>query len=156
MAQTVAAVARGLCSLEDLRGFGLGVGQVADRGQDFALLAWLRIERNVLPGQPRLHLEHLFGLDAEILRDARSFLARQRARPGLHAAQVEEQLPLRLGGRDLDQAPVAQNVFVDLGTNPVQGKRHQAHAPLGVETAHRLHQPDIAFLNKIGLRQTIS
>ena len=81
---------------------------------------------------------------------------RQRGRARLHAAQVEEELALRLGRRDLDQPPVAQDVLVHLGADPVQRERHQADAALGIEAADRLHEADIAFLDQVGLRQPIA
>jgi hypothetical protein len=40
----------------------------------------------------------------------------------LHAAQIEEQLALRLGGRNLHDAPIAQDVLVDLGPDPVHSE----------------------------------
>ena len=73
-----------------------------------------------------------------------------------HAAQVEKQLALRLGGRDLDQPPVAQYVFVDLCLDPVQRERNQAHAALRVEAPHRLHQADVSFLDQVRLRQPVA
>ena len=39
-----------------------------------AFLAGLRFERDVAPGEARFHLEDLFRLDAEILRDRERFL----------------------------------------------------------------------------------
>jgi hypothetical protein len=79
----------------------------------------------------------------------------RRRRRGLHAAQVEEELPLRLGGGDLHHPPVAQDVFVDLGLDPVDRERREANAALGVEALHRLHQADVAFLDEVGLRQAV-
>ena len=63
----------------------------------------------------------------------------------LHRAQVEEQLALGLGGGHLDHAPVLQDVFMDLGLDPVQRVAHQAHALVGVKALHGLHQADVAF-----------
>src|SRR3546814_14784542 len=62
-----------------------------------------------------------------------------------HAAQVEKQFALRLGRGDLDQTPIAHNVFVDFSLDPVNGKRHQTHPAFGVKTFYRLHQAHIAF-----------
>ena len=45
---------------------------------------------------------------------------------------------------------------MDLGADPVQRERHEPHAALGVEAAHGLHQPDVAFLDQVGLRQPVA
>ncbi len=45
---------------------------------------------------------------------------------------------------------------MNLGPDPVQGKRHQANAAFRIEAAHRLHQADIAFLDQIGLREPVA
>ena len=74
----------------------------------------------------------------------------------LHRAQVEEQLALRLGRRDLDHAPVLQDVLVDLGLDPVQRVAHQAHALVRVEALDGLHQADVAFLDQVGMRQAVA
>jgi hypothetical protein len=81
---------------------------------------------------------------------------RHRVQAGLVAAQVEEQLALGLGRRDLHQAPVLQDVLVHLGLDPVHGVRHQAHALVRVETLDCLHQADIAFLDQVGVRQAVA
>ncbi len=72
------------------------------------------------------------------------------------AAQVEEQLALGLGRGDLDHAPVLQDVFVNLGLDPVDCIRYQAHALIGIEALDRLHQADIAFLDQVRMRQAIT
>src|SRR5690606_27916757 len=74
----------------------------------------------------------------------------------LGAAQVEEQLALGLGGSHLDDAPVAQDEFVDLGADPVHGEGHQAHTHFRVEALDRLHQADVAFLDQVGLGQAVA
>jgi hypothetical protein len=74
----------------------------------------------------------------------------------LHRAQVEEQLALGLGGGHLDHAPVLQDVFVDLGLDPVQRVAHQAHALVGVEALDGLHQADVAFLDQVAVRQAVA
>ena len=73
-----------------------------------------------------------------------------------HRTQIEEQFTLRLGGGDFDHAPVFQDVFVDFGLDPVHGVTDQAHTLLGVKALDRFHQPDIAFLNQIGVGQAIA
>jgi hypothetical protein len=45
---------------------------------------------------------------------------------------------------------------VHLGADPVQRERHEAHAALGVEAAHGLHEADVAFLDEVGLRQAVA
>jgi hypothetical protein len=62
-------------------------------------------------------------------------------------AQVEEQLALGFGCRQLDHAPVAQNVFVNFGLDPVHRIRHQTNALLRVEALDGFHQTDVTFLN---------
>ena len=109
-----------------------------------------------MPAQTRLHLHDLFRLDAQVPRDRLRFGHRQRRRARLHAAQVEEQLALRLGRRDLHQPPVAQDVLVHLGADPVQRERHEAHAALRVEAADGLHEAHVAFLDEVGLRQAVA
>ncbi len=96
------------------------------------------------------------GLTPELLGDRLHLGRRQRLRARLHAAQVEEELALRLGRRDLDQPPVAQDVLVDLGPDPVQREADQAHAALRVEPAHGLHESDVAFLDEVRLRQSVA
>ena len=38
----------------------------------------------------------------------------------------------------------------------MHGECHQTHAAVGVEVLDRLHEPDVAFLNQIGMRQTVA
>ena len=38
----------------------------------------------------------------------------------------------------------------------MEGERNEAHAALRVEAAHRLHEPDIAFLDEVGLREPVA
>ncbi|MCY1353997.1 hypothetical protein D9M69_403530 [compost metagenome] len=114
-----------------------------------------RVEGHVLAGQAAFHLAHFMGLDAQALGHRMHFVVVQPGQALLLAAQVEEQLALRLGG-DLDDAPVAQDELVDLGANPVHGERHQAHAHFRVEALHRLHQADVAFLDQVALGQAVT
>src|SRR3546814_1291864 len=69
---------------------------------------------------------------------------------------VEEQLALRLGGGDLDDAPVLEDVLVHLGADPVHREADQAHADFGVEALDRLHQADVAFLDQVAERQAVA
>lgn len=59
----------------------------------------------------------------------------------LEAAQVEEHLPLDLGGRHLDQAPALRDVLVDFRLDPVDGEGHQAH---------------VAFLDQVRVGQAVT
>ena len=77
------------------------------------------------------------------------FLVVHPAQTLLRLAQVEEQLALRLGRGDLDDAPVAQDELVHLGADPVHRERHEAHALVRVEALDGLHQADVAFLDQI-------
>ena len=45
---------------------------------------------------------------------------------------------------------------MDLGLDPVHGKRHQPHATIGIEALDGLHQPDVAFLDEVGMSQAIA
>ena len=57
---------------------------------------------------PALHLHHVLGTYRELARNRVDLGARERAGVLLRSAQVEEELALGAGGRDLDDAPVAQ------------------------------------------------
>ncbi len=48
---------------------------------------------------------------------------RQPRKALLGLSQVEKQFALRFGGGDLDDAPVLEDILVNLGTNPVNGER---------------------------------
>ena len=41
---------------------------------------------------------------------------------------------------------------MDLGLDPVHGVAYEPHALVGVETLHRLHQADVAFLDQVAVR----
>ena len=45
---------------------------------------------------------------------------------------------------------------MNLGFDPVNRIRHQAHALLGIEALDGLHQADIAFLDQVGMRKPIA
>src|SRR5690606_18616553 len=60
------------------------------------------VEADVAAGQPRLHLQHLALGDVEVLRNGADLGGVEPAQALLAAAQVEEQLALRLGRGDLD------------------------------------------------------
>jgi hypothetical protein len=71
----------------------------------------------------------------------------------LHRAQIERQLALGLGGGHLDHSAVFQDVFVDLGPDPVQRITDQTQPLIGVEALDRLHQTDVALLDQVTVRQ---
>src|SRR3546814_14468147 len=80
----------------------------------------------------------------------------QPAQALLALAQVEEQLALRLGGGDLDDAPVLEDELVHLGADPVHRETDQAHADRRVEALDRLHPADVAFLDQVPQRQAVA
>jgi hypothetical protein len=89
-----------------------------------------------------------------VLKPCREFSS--CASDALMLRRFEEQLALRLGGRDLDQTPVLEDVFVDLRLDPVHGEGNQPHAAVRIEALDRLHQADVAFLNQVGMGQSIT
>jgi len=141
---------------EGLGGLGVRVGQVGDGCEAVLVVAAVGLERDVLPAEAGFHLHHVLGLDVQLARDRFHFIGAQGVAAGLQSAQVEEQLALGLGGGHLDQAPVLEDVFVDLGLDPVDREGHQTHAPVGVEALDRLHEADIAFLDQVGMGQTVA
>ncbi|CFP68372.1 Uncharacterised protein [Bordetella pertussis] len=131
------------------------IGQIGDRRETVVIVV-LAFQRQVAPGQAHFHLADVLAAHIELARDVVDLLGIQRLAVGAHAAQVEEQLALRLGGGHLDQPPVADDEFVDFGLDPVHGERHQPHPALGVEALDGLHQADIAFLDQVGVRQAVT
>src|SRR3546814_1054651 len=81
--------------------------------------------------------------DVEVGGHRAYFRGVQPAQALLALAQIEEQLALRLGGGDLDDAPVLEDVLVHLGADPMHREADQAHADFGVEALDRLHQADV-------------
>ena len=167
-----AAIVEGLQRIGELRlavshpvvVFGLGrrlesqILEVAGRRRPivFGIVLDEWIVRCVMCAQPLLHLDDDPRLDAEVRRDVLDLGSRHPAEPLSRAAQVEEQLALRLGGGDLDDSPVAQDELVDLGSYPVDREGDEPYADIRIETLDRFHQPDIAFLDQIGLLETVS
>ena len=84
----------------------------------------------------RFHLLHGLGIDVEVLGHGVHFALIHPAQTLTRLAQIEKQFALRLGGGDLDDAPVAQHVVVHLGLDPVHRERHQPHLARGVEALH--------------------
>ncbi len=109
-----------------------------------------------MPCKTRFHLGYFLGFDTEGLGYRPYLRRRQRVEGRFHASQVEKQLSLRLGCGDLHQAPVPQDEFVNLGADPVNGKRYESDTAFRVETLHRLHQPYVPLLNQVSLRQAVT
>ena len=69
-----AAQLRGFLFLERLAGLGVFRSEVGDRRVGFFVVGDRRLERDVLPAQARFHLDHLLGLDVQLLRDLLHFV----------------------------------------------------------------------------------
>ena len=143
------------------------VSQVGDRAKSiFTVVAGTRIQQHITPRHALLHLDHFFALDVQCFCHRGNLALGQRIAMRrhigivlealLHRAQIEEKLALSLGGGHLHHAPVFQDVFVNLGLDPVHGITHQAHTLVGVEALDCLHQTDVAFLDQITVRQAIA
>ncbi len=109
-----------------------------------------------MAAETAFHFHHIAFADVQLPGNLFYFLWFERFQTLFQAAQVEKQLALCLGGGDLHQTPVAQDVFVHFGTDPMQRERHQAHAALRIVAFYRLHQADVALLDQIGLWQAIT
>ena len=144
-----------------------GVGQVGDGAISvFSIVTRARVEQHVAAGHALLHLDDLFALDLQRAGHRIDLVFAQGLAVGrhlgvvfealLHGAQVEKQLALGLGGGHLDHAPVAQDVFVNFSLDPVQRIADQAHPLVGIEAFDRLHQPDVALLNEVGMWQPVA
>ena len=106
--------------------------------------------------QAAFHLAHDFGINAQIFSNGIHFIVIQPSQAFFGATQVKEQLTLCLSGSHLNNTPVAQNIFVNFGFDPVHSKGYQAHATLRIKAFYGFHQTNIAFLNKVALWQTIA
>ena len=127
-----------------------------------AILAHRNVERGIAAHRhATVHRHHVIFRHAQIGRDLSHVLGAQiaileRLDIVLHPAQVEEQLLLRRGGAHLDQAPAAQDEFLDRRADPPHGVGRQAEATFGLELLHALHQADIAFADQFADRQAIA
>src|SRR5690606_15475579 len=142
-------------ALEHTRRFLLlVVGQIGDgRITVFVIVAF---QGKLATGHAYFHLGYIFRTHIQFACNVVDLFGRQRLAVGTHAAQIEEQLALRLGGGNLDQTPIAHDVFVYFSLDPVHGKRYQPHTAIGVETFYCLHEADIAFLDQVGVRQPVT
>ena len=120
------------------------------------VVAGAGIEACIVGGETAFHLTHHGRFDVQIARDGIHFIVVQPGKTLLGATQVEEQLALSLGGRDLHDAPVTQHELVNLGLDPMHGKGDEAYALMRVETLDRLHQADVTFLDQVRLLQAIA
>ncbi|MPN07587.1 hypothetical protein SDC9_154858 [bioreactor metagenome] len=148
-----------------------GISQVGDRAEGlFSIIAGRRIQQHIASGQTGFHLDDFLALDVELCSNRINFVRSQGFAQGqlfvghggiglqvmLHRAQIEEQLALGLGRRDLDHAPVLQDIFVNFRLDPVHGVADQTHALIGIEAFDSLHQAHIALLNQVAVRQAIA
>ena len=74
----------------------------------------------------------------------------------LFRTQIEKQFALRFGGGQFDHAPVFDDVFVNFSFDPVHGIADQTHAVIRVEALDGFHQTDIAFLNQVSVRKSVT
>ena len=156
VAQVVTTIVITLFLFQQHGRFEAPVDQVGGRHELLLLVFRADIERHIVSVQPLLHGQHVTVLDPELLGQRVDFTRAHPAQRLARAAQVEEQLALRLGGRDLDDAPVAQDELVHLGFDPMHGERHQAHADRWVKAFDRLHEADIALLDEVVLGQAVT
>jgi hypothetical protein len=115
-----------------------------------------RIKGDVAARQAAFHALYLADVDAEVVGNGPRLVRRQPGQAFLGAAQVEEQLALRLGRGDLDDTPVAQDELVDFRLYPVHREGHETHALGRVEALDRLHQADIALLDEVRLGEAVA
>ena len=83
-------------ALQHARRFAAAVFQIGNGSEAFFVVA-SRFQGDIVSGQARFHLDDFFRLDAQLVRHVGYLCRRQRFAARLHAAQVEEQLALRLG-----------------------------------------------------------
>ena len=103
-----------------------------------------------------LHLLDVLRGDVELARDHGDLVRREPGEALLVLPEVEEQLPLRLGGRDLHHAPVLDDVLMDAGLDPVDGEGDEAHAHPRIKALHRLHEADVPLLYEVGKRKPVA
>src|SRR5690606_31423595 len=129
-------------------------GKITD-GCKIVGVVLLRLERQFATRKTNFHFANVFRAHVELACDVVYLLGVKSLTIGTHATQVEEQLALCLGRGNLDHAPVAHDIFVNFSLDPMNGKRHQAHATVRVETLDCLHQADITFLYEVGVSQAV-
>jgi hypothetical protein len=154
--QGLGAFPLGLLVFEHPARFVLGIGQVRNRRERLILALRQRFERDILAPHAGFHLDHFLALHVQLPRNRIRLVRRERGEAGFHAAQVEEQLALRLGSGDLDDAPVTQDKLMNLRPDPVDRERHQTHSSIRVKPPDRLHQADIALLDQVGVGKPVT
>ena len=105
-----------------LGGLGVVVGQPVDGGEAVFIVIVVGHDADVAAGHALLHFQHFGKFHAQIVGNRLRFFRRQGGKAFAHAAQVEKELALRLGGGHAHQTPVAKNEFVDFGFDPMHGK----------------------------------
>ncbi len=126
------------------------VGQAVDVGQ-LAILVDERVEREVAPVEPDVHLLDLRLLDVEGLGDLAELgvLRRHALQLLLGLVELEEELALVLGRPDLHEAPGLDDEVLHVGPDPPHGVGDEPVALVGVELLHRVHEPHVAFLDQV-------
>ena len=115
-----------------------------------------RVKGQVATAEASLHALHFLHIDTQLLGHRAGLLGAEPGQVFLGAAQVEKQFALGLGRGHLDDAPVAQDVLVHFGLDPVHRERHQAHPFFRIEALDCLHQADIALLYQVGFGQAVT
>jgi len=114
------------------------------------------IKSDILTAETAFHLVNGCDVNAQFLCDIVGFVSAQPSEMRLVLAQIEEQFSLCLGGGNLHDPPVLDDVFVNFRLDPMYGKRNEPHAHVWVEPFDRLHQANIAFLNQVRQGQAIA
>ena len=74
----------------------------------------------------------------------------------LDLAQVEEQLLLACGGAHFDEAPGAEDEFLDRRLDPPHGVSSEPETLVGFEALHRLHKAHISLRDDFRDRQAVA
>src|SRR6185295_14893299 len=106
-------------------------------------------------GESPVHVSDLLGGNSKMVGERRDMLGRQvafldRVDLVFGFAQVEEELLLVGRRTEFDEAPRAQDVFLDRGTNPPHRICRKTEALVRFEALDRLHKTDISFGNDLG------
>src|SRR5437762_9570397 len=105
-----------------------GVREVGPVGHEIdvrraAVFTHRRVEREIAPLHALLHLDHFAGLHAQLARDGLLVGANllgpvELLQLAARTRQAEEELPLRLRGPELHQAPALEDVVLDERADP--------------------------------------
>jgi hypothetical protein len=150
-------------ALQLLGGQPLVRGGEAARGQDpvpagpVPVLAHRRIDGDLVRAEALVHLHHVLLGDVQPLGEQLgSGLVALLEQPLLLLAQLEEELPLGLGGPQLHHPPVVHDVAKDVRADPPGRVGRELHPALGIELLHRLHQADVPLLHQVEQRERIA